>query len=78
MAESPGDTVRLTDDVSAEDRRTEAAPSGESIRAALAGAEGSVQRAARALGLKSRFVLYRLMKKHGVEALSSGETDVAE
>ena len=33
---------------------------------ALATAQGNVTRAARALGLKNRFVLYRLMKKLGV------------
>jgi len=27
---------------------------------------GTVQNAARALGLKSRYALYRLMKKHGI------------
>ena len=37
-----------------------------SIEAALAQASGSVTQAARQLGLKNRFVLYRLMKKHGV------------
>lgn len=36
------------------------------IEAALAAAQGNVTRAARALGLKNRFVLYRLMRKLGV------------
>jgi DNA-binding NtrC family response regulator len=38
-------------------------PSIEQIRAALGDAGGSVEKAARALGL-SRFALYRLVKKH--------------
>ncbi len=37
----------------------------EQIRAALGAAGGSVEKAARALGL-SRFALYRLVKKHGL------------
>ena len=40
-------------------------PSLEQIRAALGEAGGSVEKAARALGL-SRFALYRLVKKHGL------------
>ena len=42
-------------------------PPPEAIRAALADAKGSVTRAAKALGLSSRYALYRLMKKHGME-----------
>ena len=42
-------------------------PTLESIRAALAKAKGSVTRAAKTLGLSSRYALYRLMKKHGLE-----------
>jgi DNA-binding NtrC family response regulator len=45
--------------------RTAVEPSIERIRAALADAGGSVEKAARALGL-SRFALYRLVKKHGL------------
>jgi transcriptional regulator with GAF, ATPase, and Fis domain len=41
--------------------------SPDAIRAALAGNDRSVTRAARALGLKNRDVLYRLMKKHGIK-----------
>src|SRR5580658_1456269 len=40
-------------------------PSIEQIRAALGDAGGSVEKAARTLGL-SRFALYRLVKKHGL------------
>ncbi|MGK3992824.1 sigma 54-interacting transcriptional regulator [Sorangium sp. So ce1024] len=36
------------------------------IEAALVEAQGSVTSAARALGLKNRFALYRLMKRHGI------------
>lgn len=36
------------------------------IEAALVEAQGSVTSAARSLGLKNRFALYRLMKRHGI------------
>jgi two-component system response regulator HydG len=67
MAASPGDTVLYTDDLRQESRGRDAEPSADQLRAALKSA-GSVQSAARALGLKSRYALYRLMKKHGIEA----------
>jgi DNA-binding NtrC family response regulator len=41
-------------------------PGADAIRAALADAAGSVTAAARSLGLRNRFVLYRLMRKHGI------------
>ena len=41
-------------------------PTSNEIRAALETAGGSVGRAAGALGLSSRFVLYRLMRKYGI------------
>ncbi|MEA2750455.1 MAG: hypothetical protein QOI41_4598, partial [Myxococcales bacterium] len=66
MAGSPGDTVLLTDDLRQEARR-EIEPTAVELRAALKSA-GSVQNAAKALGLKSRYALYRLMKKHGIVA----------
>jgi len=44
------------------------APGADAIRAALAAAAGSVTAAARALGLKNRYVLYRLLRKHGLDA----------
>ena len=65
MAGSPGDTVLLTHELRKESRGRETEPSAEQIRAAIKGG-GSVQSAARALGLKSRYALYRLMKKHGI------------
>jgi transcriptional regulator with AAA-type ATPase domain len=40
----------------------------EEIEAALAQARGSITQAARRLGLKNRYALYRLMKRHGVAA----------
>jgi MoxR-like ATPase len=73
MAASPGDTVVLIEELRGESSaksRTE--PEAEQIRAALKHAEGSVSVAARALGVKSRFALYRLMKKYGIEG---GEVD---
>jgi two-component system nitrogen regulation response regulator GlnG/two-component system response regulator HydG len=66
--------VALTSEVQAELRmRPEAAagaepePDADAVREALAHAGGSVTRAARALGLKNRFSLYRLMKRHGID-----------
>jgi transcriptional regulator of acetoin/glycerol metabolism len=37
------------------------------VRASLAEHGGNVVRTAQALGLTSRYVLYRLMRKHGIE-----------
>jgi len=45
--------------------RAEATP--EAIRSALARHEGRVADAARELGLSSRYALYRLVKKHGID-----------
>jgi DNA-binding NtrC family response regulator len=42
-------------------------PGPDDIRAALARHDGRVAQAARTLGLTSRYALYRLMKKHGIE-----------
>jgi two-component system nitrogen regulation response regulator GlnG/two-component system response regulator HydG len=82
MAESPEDTLivpeselapkrasstQLAAAPGAKDEAIVEEPSLEAIRAALAAAKGSVSRAAKALGLSSRYALYRLMKKHGVE-----------
>ncbi len=44
-----------------------AVPWGERIRGALAEHGGNVSRAARALELPSRYALYRLLRKHGIE-----------
>ncbi len=42
-------------------------PDEGAIRSALAECEGNVTSAAKRLGLKNRFALYRLMKRHGIE-----------
>ena len=42
-------------------------PGAEEIRSALLRHEGRVAEAARTLGLTSRYALYRLMKKHGID-----------
>ena len=42
-------------------------PGAEEIRAALKQADGRVAEAARTLGLSSRYALYRLLKKHGID-----------
>lgn len=47
----------------------------ESIRTALASAQGNVSQAARKLGLKNRYVLYRLMKRFGLESASNAEDE---
>jgi two-component system nitrogen regulation response regulator GlnG/two-component system response regulator HydG len=78
MASSRGDRVALTDDVRAEidaghedeiastESSAEDEPDADAIRAAIASAGGSITKAARALGLTSRYALYRLMKKYGI------------
>lgn len=42
-------------------------PGPEDIRATLEKCQGNIMRTAKALGLSSRYVLYRLMRKHGIE-----------
>jgi two-component system nitrogen regulation response regulator GlnG/two-component system response regulator HydG len=76
MSESPGDeigppsewaTVSVRAGASvASSSRPPSEPSADDIRAALDSVGGSVGKAARILGLTSRFALYRLMKKHAV------------
>ena len=78
MADSPGDTVMLTEELRKESRGRATEPTNDQIRAAIARADGSVQTAARALGLKSRYALYRLMKKHGIEAETSNDVDAGD
>jgi DNA-binding NtrC family response regulator len=43
-------------------------PGADEIREALRAQQGRVTHAARALGLSSRYALYRLMKKHGIDS----------
>lgn len=42
-------------------------PSADELRAAIEAQRGNVVRAAAALGLPSRYALYRLLKKHGID-----------
>lgn len=48
-----------------EERRAE--PTADEIRATLARLDGNILHTARALGLSSRYVLYRLMRRHGID-----------
>lgn len=43
-------------------------PSEAEVRESLAAHDGNIVRAAKALGLSSRYVLYRLMRKYGIES----------
>ncbi|MES2643457.1 MAG: sigma 54-interacting transcriptional regulator [Myxococcota bacterium] len=67
---SPADHLALTPEVRGELSLSPAAaaapPDRAAIEAALAAAGGRAAVAAEAMGLRSRFVLYRLMKKHGI------------
>jgi two-component system nitrogen regulation response regulator GlnG/two-component system response regulator HydG len=62
--------VALTKEVEAELRlptpATDGEPTEDAVRAALAATSGNVSQAAKKLGLKNRFQLYRLMKRHGI------------
>jgi two-component system nitrogen regulation response regulator GlnG/two-component system response regulator HydG len=74
MAASSGNSVELPPDE--DGKRPSSPPSAspsvepdlDAIKAALAAHDGSVPKAAKALGLKNRYVLYRLMTKHGLSA----------
>ncbi|AUX44457.1 uncharacterized protein SOCE26_059210 [Sorangium cellulosum] len=67
-------------EVNAEDRTPPAEPSpleapepsAEEVRASLERHRGNVTRAAQALGLSSRYVLYRLMKRYGIGSEEGG------
>jgi two-component system nitrogen regulation response regulator GlnG/two-component system response regulator HydG len=67
---SPGDYVALTSKVAAEldlNRTTVSQePDREAVEHAIERAGGSATKAARLLGLKNRYALYRLAKKHGL------------
>jgi two-component system response regulator HydG len=79
MASSEGDVIGWSDAVLTGDdapserdparrpRSRTQEPSEQDIRAALEREDGSVTRAAAALGLSSRYALYRLMAKFGIE-----------
>jgi len=77
MSSSPGEFLGLSDALRAEltpaaPERGAEPPGREVIVAALAAAGGRPSLAAEALGLSSRFVLYRLMKKYGVAGGEEG------
>jgi two-component system nitrogen regulation response regulator GlnG/two-component system response regulator HydG len=67
---SKGAYVACSDELREDRQRLEPSPSSieepdaETIRAALERHDGKVARAYKELGLKSRYALYRLMKKH--------------
>ncbi|MFO0672518.1 MAG: sigma 54-interacting transcriptional regulator [Polyangiaceae bacterium] len=78
VANSKGSFVELGPEVAAELRSDDAAVPTEEvdetrIRAALAEHKNNVTRAARSLGLKNRYVLYRLMRRHGIEVEGADE-----
>lgn len=50
-------------------------PTAELIRSTLGAHQGNIARTARALGLSSRYVLYRLMRKYGIEVDESRGDD---
>lgn len=80
MASSDGDTIAWSEAALATDRGATTSPPApralsrgeepaeQAIRAALAKEDGHVARAAHALGLSSRYALYRLMAKIGIES----------
>ncbi|MCK6503529.1 sigma 54-interacting transcriptional regulator [Myxococcota bacterium] len=77
MGSSPGEYLGLTDAVRAElsparPGRGAEPPDRAAIEAALAAAGGRAALAAEALGLSSRFALYRLMKKLGISGGEGG------
>jgi two-component system nitrogen regulation response regulator GlnG/two-component system response regulator HydG len=79
LSTSPQSFISLTPEVERELRlespEEQAAEVGQDeIRAALAATRGSVTEAARKLGLKNRFALYRLMKRFGIAGSSDDES----
>jgi transcriptional regulator of acetoin/glycerol metabolism len=83
VADSRGDSVELTAGVAQQLAQAAPVPAAAEIgraqiEAALSAAQGNVTRAARALGFKNRFALYRLMKKLGVDAGTGEGGDATE
>jgi DNA-binding NtrC family response regulator len=77
-ASSPGRYIALTDAVRAElDSEPEEAASStlskKNLEHALERAGGSVTRAARLLGLRNRYVLYRLLRKYDIRTETRGQ-----
>ena len=72
MRESPGDVVECPQgfgpDEASDTRPPEpTGPTADEVRASVREADGNLSEAARALGLPSRYALYRLIKKHGID-----------
>ena len=72
--------VALTPEVSAELRVPPVRGGGEEatadeVRAALAATSGNVTRTAEKLGLKNRYALYRLLKRHGIALAQADDED---
>jgi two-component system nitrogen regulation response regulator GlnG/two-component system response regulator HydG len=71
MGTSPGNFLAASPEVRAELSFVDAASAlpqlgPQEIEAALHANDGNVTAATRALGLRNRFVLYRLIKRHGI------------
>jgi two-component system nitrogen regulation response regulator GlnG/two-component system response regulator HydG len=69
IAASKGEFIELVPEVAREldtPKQERGEPTEAEVRAALDAHEGNVTRAAKQLGLESRYVLYRLMKKLGI------------
>jgi two-component system nitrogen regulation response regulator GlnG/two-component system response regulator HydG len=60
-------TPEFLREVAADEARVAPEPDRQAIEQALGNARGNVTKAARLLGLRNRYVLYRLMKKVGLE-----------
>jgi DNA-binding NtrC family response regulator len=80
MRDSEGDRLELSEPLVARSeggRPSEVGrePSADEIRAAMEQAGGNVRRAARALGVSSRYALYRLLKRHGIDTGPADEDE---
>jgi two-component system nitrogen regulation response regulator GlnG/two-component system response regulator HydG len=76
VSSSKDQYLARTKEVEAELRLPSTGEAGEAeIRAALEASSGNVTRAARHLGLKNRFALYRLMKQYGIAGAESEEEE---
>jgi DNA-binding NtrC family response regulator len=64
MGQSEGDTIAWQQPSPAAPSAPE--PTEEQVRASLSANAGNVAKAAKTLGLSSRYVLYRLMKRYGI------------
>ncbi|MFO0592393.1 MAG: sigma 54-interacting transcriptional regulator [Polyangiaceae bacterium] len=64
--------VRAPDDSAPPEPPAAPEPTESEIRASLAANKGNILHTARALGLTSRYVLYRLMKRYGIATTEEG------